>query len=219
MAPLDKAVSSVLDKHHRTAGDDSDEDEDALITALEQEDDSNQIAGIREQRLQQLHSELSRAKQLRNSDHGSYTEVKDEKQVLDITTSTKLCVVHFMKPDFARCRVMDQRLEALAPSHFDTRFLSINVENCPFLVAKLKVQVLPCVICFVNGVGVDRIIGFEGIGYRTDTFSLSELEARLLKARVLVRAKMSGADEGNVRKQSNGRSNVDMDDTDDDEWD
>jgi len=109
MTSLDPAVSAILDRTSRQGADEEDEDE--LINALEQDDTS--MAAFREQRLQQLHSELSRAKDMRNSDHGTYTEVKDEKKLMDLTTTAKLCVVHFMKPDFARCRIMDQKLEVL----------------------------------------------------------------------------------------------------------
>jgi len=216
MAAIDPKVAQILDRKANNSLDD-DEDEDALISALE-EDDENELSGFREQRLQQLHTEMSRAKAMRNSEYGTYTEIKDEKQVLDITTSARLCVVHFMKPDFNRCRVMDQKLQLLAPKHFDTRFLSVNVENAPFLVAKLKIQVLPCVIAFVDGVGVDRVLGFEGLGRRPDSFTVQELEARLLKAGVLVRAKMVGEDEG---RGSSGMatSRQVAEDVDDDEWD
>jgi len=68
----------------------------------------------------------------------------------------------------------------------------MNVENAPFLVVKLKVQVLPCVLAFVNGVSVDRIVGFEGLGYTPDTFTTKDLEARLLDSGVLQRAKATG---------------------------
>jgi hypothetical protein len=105
MASVDARVAAVLD--HNTQHDS--DDEDALIAELEQ-DDSTSLVAFREQRLQQLHAELSRAKAQRNSDYGQYIEIKDEKQLMDITTSSKLCVVHFMKPDFNRCRIMDQKL-------------------------------------------------------------------------------------------------------------
>jgi hypothetical protein len=104
MAELDPKVAAIVDR----ATHDDDSDEDALIAALE---DDSELDAFREQRLQQLHSEFDRARQLRASDHGSYTEVKDEKALMDITTSTKLCVVHFFKPDFNRCRIMDAHLE------------------------------------------------------------------------------------------------------------
>lgn len=46
--------------------------------------------------------------------------------------------------------------QELAPKHTHTLFLRSSVENAPFLVNKLGVQVLPCVYVFVDGKGVDR---------------------------------------------------------------
>jgi thioredoxin-like negative regulator of GroEL len=101
----------------------------------------------------------------------------------------------------------------LAPKHFDTRFLKMNVENAPFLVTKLKVQVLPCVIAFVNGVTVDRIVGFEGLGYTQDTFTTKDLEARLLTSGVIQRAKTT--ENAGVRFGVTKKAESD----DDDDWD
>lgn len=218
MASLDPRVASVLDRRstHAVARDDSD-DEDALIAALEDDSDGEgggALATLREQRREQLHAELTRARVMRETSHGTYTEIKDEKQVLDITTSEKLAVVHFMKPDFGRCRVMDDKLRVLAEKHFDTRFVSVNVDNAPFLVVKLGIKVLPCVIAFVDGVGVDRVVGFEGLGRRPDAFTTAELEARLLRCGVLVRAKMTEDDERLV-----GRREVEEKEYDSDDWD
>ena len=57
MATIDPTVARVLD---RQKADDSD-DEDALIAELE-EDDSKTFSALREKRLEQLHSEMNRAK-------------------------------------------------------------------------------------------------------------------------------------------------------------
>ncbi|KAM0796767.1 thioredoxin-like protein, partial [Usnea florida] len=161
-------------------------DEDALLDSLETSlENDPSLAHLREARLQQLSSELKASKHLRSQGFGSYDQIKDEKPLMDITTSTKYCVVHFYKPDFNRCRIMDGHLSALAAAHLSTRFLRIDVEHAPFLVAKLNVKVLPCVIAFVDGVSVDRIVGFEGVGYSEDTFKTADLEKRLLGAGVL----------------------------------
>ena len=211
MAAIDSKVARVLDHQQ---GVDSD-DEDALIAQLEEEEDHGAFSALREKRLEQLHAEMNRAKVLKETQHGTYTEVKDEKQLMDITTSTKLCVVHFMKPDFNRCRIMDEKLRVLAEKHFDTRFVSINVDNAPFLVVKLGIQVLPCVIAFVDGVSTDRIVGFEGISHRPDSFTAMDLEARLLECGVLVRAKMTGEEHGGRMKAVAARE----EEYDEDEWD
>ena len=105
-------------------------------------------------------------------------------------------------------------MQALAPKHLDTRFLRINVEHAPFLVTKLKIQVLPCVLAFVDGVSRERIIGFEGLGYNEDTFTTKDLEARLLKAGVLIREMALGNEVENIAR---GRQVVI--DEDDDDWD
>lgn len=134
-----------------------------------------------------------------------------------VNTGAELCVVHFFKPDFHRCAIMDGHLEQLAPLHFDTRFLRINVENAPFLVTKLKVQVLPCIIAFRKSVSIDRIIGFEGLGYSEDTFSTKDLERRLVRSGALVREKLTEGQEAGFHDMRNRSPQAD--DEDDDDWD
>ncbi|KAK3109636.1 hypothetical protein LTR53_016890 [Teratosphaeriaceae sp. CCFEE 6253] len=157
MAPLDPTVAHTLDH-----ADSSDEDD--LIAALESDSEAT-LTHLREQRLQQLHAELAKAATLKElPGHGVYTSCREEKDLLHITTTTKFCVVHFMKPDFHRCGIMEAKLRVLAEKHYETRFIGVDVEDAPFVVARLGVQVLPCVMCFVDGVGRERILGFEGIG-------------------------------------------------------
>ena len=92
----------------------------------------------------------------------------------------------------------------------------MNVENAPFLVTKLKVQVLPCVLAFVNGLSVDRIVGFEGLGYTQDTFTTKDLEARLLGSGVIQRPKATG----DAGAATWGGKALKKDDSDnDDDWD
>ncbi|KAI9826833.1 MAG: hypothetical protein M1832_005772 [Thelocarpon impressellum] len=213
MTPLDPIVASVLDSHVQSIAE-NDHDEDALFAALEEDDAP--LSYLREQRLQQLHAEIARTKAQRNEGYGTYVEVKEEKALMDATTSTKWCVVHFFKPDFNRCGIMDSHIEELAPKHLDTKFLRINVENAPFLVTKLKIQVLPCVLAFIDGVSVDRIVGFEGLGYSANTFATRDLEVRLLAAGVLQRAKASG---GNDAKNALSRAAKKEESDGDDDWD
>jgi hypothetical protein len=59
--------------------------------------------------------------------------MSDEKALMDVTTSTKLVVVHFFHPDFNRCRIMDGHLEvsSIAPITFklcNTFLISISHE-------------------------------------------------------------------------------------------
>ncbi|KAF1362137.1 thioredoxin-like protein [Lizonia empirigonia] len=210
MSHLDSKVASVIDR----AAKNDESDEDDLIAQLE---DDSELDAFRAQRIQQLHDEFDKARRLKASEHGTYSEIRDEKALMDITTTTKNCVVHFFKPDFNRCRIMDTHLESLAPSHYEARILKINVDNCPFLVTRLGVQVLPCVIAFIDGVGADRIVGFEGLGRTPDNFTVRDLEARLIRAGVFARTKVTKEDEEERKQRS--KMAVKYDDENDDDWD
>lgn len=100
---IDDKVASVVDKKAAL-----DEDEDDLIAQLENDDSI--LDGLRERRLEQLHQEYARARSQKSQDYGSYTEIKDEKAVMDLTTSAKYCVVHFFHHDFHRCDIMSKHL-------------------------------------------------------------------------------------------------------------
>ncbi|KAG0200481.1 hypothetical protein BGX28_006454 [Mortierella sp. GBA30] len=150
-------------------------DDDELFEELENDDYG--MANMREQRIEELKEEVAKRKLIMEMDHGSYKDITDEKEVMDVTTKTKHCVIHFYHTDFRRCMIVDRHLEALAKKHIKTKFVKIKVENAPFLVEKLQVKVLPCVISFTDGVAVDRLIGFEELG-STDNFSTAMLELR-----------------------------------------
>lgn len=197
-------------------------DEDDLLESLENDTQNDpSLAHLREARMQELSAALKRSKALRSEGYGTYTQITDEKVLMETTTTTKYCIVHFFKPDFNRCRIMDEHLSALAPVHLQARFLKINVEHAPFLVTKLNVRVLPCVIAFVDGVSADRIVGFEGLGYSEDTFKTKDLETRLIAAGVLEKegvVGITGLGEGG-KKVDRRREDDDVGDDDDDDWD
>jgi thioredoxin-like negative regulator of GroEL len=148
--------------------------EDELFKALE-EDDDHLMAELRENRIQQLKEEFSKRKVVK---YGTYDTYTNEKELMLMTTSTKRVVIHFAKKDFKRCRIMDEHLERLAKKHTDTRFVRVDVENVPFLVTKMEIQVLPCIVSFIDGAGVDRLLGFEGVAEQ-DNFPTWAVEKRL----------------------------------------
>ncbi|KAF8472492.1 thioredoxin-like protein [Kalaharituber pfeilii] len=216
---LDAKVAAVLDAHSEKAiaaskesGKELSEDEDDLLEELERDE---ALDAFREKRLQQLHDELARARRLKDQYHGSYREVTAEKEAMEATTSSKYSVIHFFHSDFRRCKIMDAHLEVLAQKHFDTKILKINVENAPFLVERLHVRVLPCVISFIEGKSVDRLEGFEKLG-SADEFSTATLEAHFIMVGIFQRPKTidDGVSKGILRTEKK----VD-DNDDDDDWD
>ncbi|WFD31224.1 hypothetical protein MSPP1_002258 [Malassezia sp. CBS 17886] len=117
-------------------------------------------------------------------DRGKYREVRDEKELLHTSAVEPRCVIHFSHPEFRRCQILDRHLDHLARQHPGTLFVKTDVRNTPFLVEKLGIQVLPCLMAFENGTSKDRLVGFEEFG-NADTFSTAALEWRLGRAGVL----------------------------------
>ncbi|KPV78307.1 uncharacterized protein RHOBADRAFT_10581, partial [Rhodotorula graminis WP1] len=123
---------------------------------------------------------VAASQQRQNTTFGRYTEVKVEKELIETTAKAKRSVLHFYHRDFRRCRIMDAHLEKLAAKHTDTLFLKADVANVPFLVAKLEVKVLPCVIGFVDGVTKMKLVGFDELP-GGDTFQTASLEIGMVQ--------------------------------------
>ncbi|KAI0036799.1 thioredoxin-like protein [Vararia minispora EC-137] len=163
--------------------DPDDTDDESLFAELEAELE-NEDRALREHGIKQLRSEMERVNRMKEDMHGKYSELANEKEVIRISANELRCIIHFYHPNFRRCEIMDKHLAALAPKYFGTRFLRVFVENVPFLVEKLGIKVLPCVMSFIKGVSKDRIIGFEELG-NSDKFSTATLELRLQQSGVI----------------------------------
>lgn len=69
--------------------------------------------------------------------------------------------------------------QIIAAQHPETTFLKIWVLSSPFLVEKLGIKVLPCLVTFGAKAKVkDQIVGFEDLG-NSDGFTTKTLEWRL----------------------------------------
>ncbi|KAI0327105.1 thioredoxin-like protein [Cubamyces sp. BRFM 1775] len=159
---------------------DAQDDED-IFAELEAEIENDSSATFREHGMEQLKREMELLQQKKSDGHGQYREVTDEKEVIRLSANKPRCVIHFFHHKFKRCEIMDKHLSRIAPKYFNTLFIRVFVENVPWLVERLGIKVLPCVITFVDGVSKDRIVGFEELG-NTDQFDTATLEWKLLNS-------------------------------------
>lgn len=152
-----------------------------------EDDDDDFLAQWEQKRIEELKRE--RDDLIRQNDRpitGDYREIMQD-EFLPEVTSHKLVICHFYHQEFQRCRVIDQHLQQISQTHPETKFLRINAEKAPFFVARLAVKVLPTVVIFLNGVAVDRIVGFEGISTE-DNFPTMALTRRLVKSGGIIAA-------------------------------
>merc|ERR1719266_2188055 len=160
--------------------------------------------------------------------HGEYSEIPEEKEFFTVTKNSDQVVCHFYRDETFRCKILDKHLNVLAKRHIETKFCKINAEKCPFLCDRLKIKVIPTVLCIKNQQTTAQIVGFGDLG-NTDEFTTEMLEWRLAHAEVL---NYSGdlntpPDQAERKKKTNfvgkklkgkGKRNDDDDSSDENDW-
>lgn len=145
--------------------------------------DDPELERLHGERLEKLKECREKRAVMERNGHGTYENVS-EASFLDISTSTDKVVAHFWHPDFERCKIMDKHLDVLSKKYFETRFVQVSVQDAPFLVKKLQIRMLPCVICFQSGIAGERLVGFDTLGKRDD-FETATLERVLLDWKIV----------------------------------
>ncbi|KAI4455901.1 thioredoxin domain-containing protein 9 [Holotrichia oblita] len=160
--------------------------EKQVDSTIEQLDnlDVHDIENIRKQRMKELKQrDLKKQEWIRNG-HGKYEELPEEKEFFEVIKKSENVIIHFYTNTNERCRIVDMHFKKLAPKHVETLFTSLNAEKCPFLAEKLKIKVIPSIICIHNGIMVDKLVGFTTLGNRDD-FTTETLEWRLAQNEVI----------------------------------
>ncbi|CCF56909.1 hypothetical protein KAFR_0B06130 [Kazachstania africana CBS 2517] len=176
---LEDAEAKIL---RNGSGTDSDSEEniDELFEELEDEDF---MSRYREQRIEEISRHLKQTrKNVHDNDHGKLNEVEDEKELIKIINQNKdgNLIIHFQLEKFPKCQFMNKQLGRLASKYVNTKFIKVEVENCPFFVTKLRIKVLPFVIGYRNGVEKIKLVGFSKLGNDPNVFAFESLENLLL---------------------------------------
>jgi len=153
---------------------------------IDQSSDETLIAAIREKRINEMKRQIEKKNAFLQMGHGEYNTLRED-EFLPCVTRSKYVVCHFYHCDFERCKIIDRHFEILShqSNYLPTRFVRLDVEKSPFFVDKLNLRILPTIICFKDGIAIDRIIGFEELG-ENDNFSTKLLEKRLAKSGVIL---------------------------------
>lgn len=168
-----KGGHSSIKKHEHSDDEISDGEIEELLNDAE-------FDKLRQKRLSELKKEFAERK---NMFPGQYEEIV-EQEFLNVVTKTKYVVCHFFHRDFERCKIVDKHLAIIAQNHPETKFIRINVEKAPFFVSKLVIRMLPTIVFFIDGIAVDRMVGFEDVG-GVDDFKTEALERRIARSGVI----------------------------------
>ena len=194
-------LADVIPTHKRKMEEKKDEEfkvhelkkKDGAETAEAEEGESDDdLAMLRQRRAAAMKKEMGKMSEWRLKQHGSYREISQDdffQTVVREKGGSDHVAVHFFHKDFERCKIMDVRMQEAAQMMMPVKFVKADVEKCPFLVEKLKVRQLPCVVLFANDIAVDRIVGFE------DFESGDEFGADQLVRRIAIGCQLVAAEE------------------------
>ena len=204
----DVSAKSDLLHHHKHGHEEDEEDEDEFGD----DEEEKIMRDIRERRMMEMKNVYQEKQENLIKGHGKYTEITEE-EFLPNVTGSKFVLCHFYHQDFERCKIMDMHLRKIAAQHTEAKFVTLNAEKAPFFIKKLQIQVLPTVLCFIDGIAVDRVVGFGDMGNKDD-FQTLALTRRLIKSGVL---KALNKNECGHIKVKRGKDSDDDSDIDDDQ--
>lgn len=167
--PQKKGLDRPQDAHlevHKNANKDHDAIHDLDAINANDDEDDDELEILRQSRMQSVKKQTEKLAEWQAKGHGTYSEISQDdffNTVVREKGGSDLCIVHFYHRDFQRCQIIDKHLSMLCMTMMPIKFCKINVEKAPFLTEKLRVNVLPCIVLFVNDVAVDRIVGFDGL--------------------------------------------------------
>ncbi|XP_068643440.1 thioredoxin domain-containing protein PLP3B-like [Aristolochia californica] len=165
--------------------------------------DDPELERLHAERIAALKNEAEKREALKRQGHGEYREIT-EGDFLGEVTGIGRVICHFYHKEFYRCKIMDKHLKSLAPRHVETKFIRLDAENAPFIVSKLAIKTLPCVILFRDGIAKDRLVGFQDLGGKDD-FTTKTLENLLIKKGIISESKDKDED-GAESYSDRGRS-------------
>ncbi|CCW70467.1 unnamed protein product [Phytomonas sp. Hart1] len=151
----------------------------------EDNDEDLELIELRRTRMEKMKLLCDQEAIWRSKQHGQYREI-DQDDFFNVVVREKggsdQCCINFYHKDFETCKVMDRRLSELAQMTLSIRFVKIDAERAPFLVDRLRITTLPCLLLFKNDICVDRILGFSGCTSEDGTLDLDLLSERINQA-------------------------------------
>ena len=196
---------------------------DAELERLDNLDD-NDLEVIRKRRIEAMKNTQVQRVEWEKNGHGTYSELKDERDFFDQCKKSKHVVCHFYRDSTFRCKIVDMHLEKLARQHMECRFLKINAEKSQFLTERLKIKTIPTIALIRDSKTIDYIVGFTDLG-NTDDFDTEMLEWRIARADVIeYNGDLLNPPQNTAKKHINTktkpiiRGKQDSDDDDNNDW-
>lgn len=151
-------------------------------TGGEAEED-DELAAIRQRRLEQMKRQAAKDAELRSIGHGQYEELHSIPDFFAAAKKASKMVAHFYRPSTWRCELVDKQLLQAATKYLDIRFVKINAEKAEYLCNRLSIWCIPTLVLIKDGKTEHSVVGLDELG--GEAVSLEALEDVLREKKLI----------------------------------
>ena len=85
-----------------------------------------------------------------NNGHGRLDKIVEQKDFFAVSKNSHKVVVLFTRDANKYGAIMKDHMTLLAQQHMEARFVWVDAEQAPFITEKLKIWMLPTIVCIVD---------------------------------------------------------------------
>ncbi|GAF65240.1 thioredoxin family protein [Alkalihalobacillus trypoxylicola] len=87
----------------------------------------------------------------------------------NLSNKKSLTFVYLYTPLCGTCKLASKMLEVIEAMEPSLEILSLNINHAPSFAQKWKIESVPCLYVFQNGLGVERVYAFHSVAHVFET--------------------------------------------------
>merc|ERR1712166_1380829 len=108
------------------------------------------LAKIRSNRMAEMKQKAEERQAWANNGHGRLDKIVEQKDFFAVSKNSHKVVVLFTRDANKYGAIMKDHMTLLAQQHMEARFVWVDAEQAPFITEKLKIWMLPTIVCIVD---------------------------------------------------------------------
>mmetsp|Transcript_2708 Transcript_2708/g.7397 ORF Transcript_2708/g.7397 Transcript_2708/m.7397 type:complete len:190 (+) Transcript_2708:66-635(+) len=151
---------------------------DAELERLEQLKD-DEYETLRRNRLAEMKKEAEKRREWSANGHGTVSTIAERDFFDVVKRSDRVCAVFYRTGASRFTDDIIAHLDRVAEAHVEAKFVLLDAEKCPFLVDRLRIQVLPSIVLVKNAKADYTYVGLDELLTSKRTLETVTIEQRL----------------------------------------
>eukprot|EP00801_Mesodinium_rubrum_P010932 Mrub_10993.p1 GENE.Mrub_10993~~Mrub_10993.p1 ORF type:complete len:190 (+),score=62.20 Mrub_10993:1-570(+) len=155
--------------------------------------DDEELKKIREKRMKEMQQNEMDKRNWERNGHGSITEITDQKEFFNISKQSRKVLALFYTRANKWSGPITELLSLLCQKHMEVKVVRVDAEKAPFLVEKLKIWMIPTIMCIKDQKTEQSLVGLDEIDCK-GKLSIEKVENTLFEYGMLTDKYFEGHD-------------------------